>query len=96
MSFRFTEELFAALIALIFIVNAFENIAVIGYTTKFAPETFQLDCKCVNCSSNTSLFPLTKDDCSDLGGKLVKLSPSKGCCDIKQSTFITGWSRLQL
>ena len=80
MSFRFTEELFAALIALIFIVNAFENIAVIGYTTKFAPETFQLNCKCVNSSnSNTSIFPLTKDDSSDLGGKLVKLSRSSKC-----------------
>ena len=77
MSFRFTEELFAALIALIFIVNAFENIAVIGYATKFAPETFQLNCKCVNSNSNTSIFPLTKDDSSDLGGKLVNLSRSK-------------------
>ena len=69
-SLRFTEELFATLIAFIFIINAFENIAVVGLSTKFAPTTLQLDCKCVDYNE-TSSFPATKEDCVESGGKLA-------------------------
>merc|ERR1712020_34879 len=43
---RFTEELFAVLIAFIFIFNAFNNIAQIGTSAKFRPTLLGQGCKC--------------------------------------------------
>ena len=44
---RYTEELFATLIAFIFIFNAFKNVSEIGNQIKFAPTTLDLSCPCV-------------------------------------------------
>ena len=76
--FRFTEELFATLIAFIFIFNAFKNLASIGTHNKFAPTSLAVvGCQ---CSPNDSLSNeqddfnwnnLTKDDCIKLNGTMV-------------------------
>ena len=43
---RYTEEIFATLIAFIFIFNAFKNMSQIGHDNKFAPTTMSISCGC--------------------------------------------------
>ena len=76
--YRFTEELFATLIAFIFIFNAFKNLVHIGTENKFAPTSLMVvGCQCV--SNNTISDKIndvdwnnvTKNECSSLNGTLV-------------------------
>ena len=78
---RFTEELFATLIAFIFIFNAFKNLAHIGTDNKFAPETLAVvGCKCMpnetySEENDTSEWNnVTKVECISLNGTMVMTS----------------------
>ena len=62
---RYTEELFATLIAFIFIFNAFKNVSSIGSENKFAPTTLDISCKC-NLSSGEEAFNITKTECVEV------------------------------
>ena len=75
---RFTEELFATLIAFIFIFNAFKNIFKISEKNKFTPSSNDLSCECVGNNTerleyyNVSSFDnVTRDKCKEYGGYLV-------------------------
>lgn len=56
---RFTEELFATLIAFIFIFNAFKNISEIGQVHKFAPSGLGIGCQC-KINDNMEQLNVTK------------------------------------
>ena len=76
---RFTEELFATLIAFIFIFNAFKNLAHIGTDNKFSPATLAVvGCECIPNKTDTENSKLdfdwknvTKDECASFNGTLV-------------------------
>ena len=68
---RYTEELFATLIAFIFIFNAFKNVSSIGSENKFAPTTLDISCKC-NLSSGEEAYNITKTEC-------VEVNPFQNC-----------------
>ena len=76
---RFTEELFATLIAFIFIFNAFKNLAHIGTDNKFSPATLAVvGCECIPNNTDTETSKLdfdwkniTKDECATFNGTLV-------------------------
>ena len=79
---RFTEELFATLIAFIFIFNAFKNLVHIGSDNKFAPSTLAVvGCKCMpndTGSEENDAFEwnnVTKVECISLNGTMVMNSP---------------------
>ena len=67
---RYTEEIFATLIAFIFIFNAFKNMSQIGHDNKFAPTTMNISCGChINKSmelDGDDLYNLTKRQCIDV------------------------------
>ena len=86
LDFRFTEELFATLIAFIFIFNAFKNLVHIGTDNKFAPSTLTvIGCHCIQ--NDTIIAQDTngwiwnnitnKDECMGHGGTLVSCNESK-------------------
>ena len=86
MDFRFTEELFATLIAFIFIFNAFKNLVHIGTDNKFAPSTLTvIGCHCIQ--NDTIIAQDTngwiwnnitnKDECMGQGGTLVSCNQIK-------------------
>ena len=62
---RYTEEIFATLIAFIFIFNAFKNMSQIGHDNKFAPTTMNISCGChINKNmqfDGDDLFNLTEE-----------------------------------
>ncbi len=74
---RFTEELFATLIAFIFIFNSFKNLFGIVKSHKFAPATLDVDCMCepptVVSSEDSDLIwsNMTRSDCVAYNGTLV-------------------------
>ncbi len=69
--FRFTEELFATLIAFIFIFNAFKNVGEIGQDHKFAPVTnFGVGCQCEDPQTVVH-SNMTKAECLASNGTLV-------------------------
>ena len=76
---RFTEELFATLIAFIFIFNAFKNLAHIGTNNKFSPTTLAVvGCECIpnNTEAEDGQIDfdwknVTRDQCASLNGTLV-------------------------
>ena len=96
-AFRFTEELFATLIAFIFIFNAFRNLVHIGTDNKFAPSTLTvIGCHCIQndtvIDQDTNVWTwnniTNKDECVRHGGTLVS------CSQIKCSKYklqITHW-----
>ena len=76
--YRFTEELFATLIAFIFIFNAFKNLTHIGTNNKFSPASLAVvGCQCMpndTGSEENDSFEwnnVTKDECISLNGTLV-------------------------
>lgn len=76
---RFTEELFATLIAFIFIFNAFKNVADIGSKTKFVPTTDDLSCYCDGNDTErlefygyTTWTNVSRSECATVGGSLVR------------------------
>ena len=82
---RFTEELFATLIAFIFIFNACKNILKIGQDVQFAPSTFSVDCGC-QISGDTIWHNLTsKSECIGVlyNGTLVGKD-----CDYQSNVFL--------
>jgi len=79
---RYTEELFATLIAFIFIVNAFKNVSKIGSKNKFAPTTLDISCAC-NLSSGNVPYNITKTECLEKGGSLVGED-----CDFEPNIFL--------
>jgi sodium bicarbonate transporter 10 len=72
---RFTEELFATLIAFIFIFNSFKNLMDIGKSEKFSPITLDIDCACEPPDSGMkedfSWNNITKINCLAQNGTLV-------------------------
>jgi hypothetical protein len=72
---RFTEELFATLIAFIFIFNSFKNLMDIGKSEKFSPITLDIDCACEppdrGMKEDFSWNNITKINCLAQNGTLV-------------------------
>ena len=69
-TYRYTQELFAFLIAFIFITNALENMFDIVETHQFAPNSLQIECTCLVDNSTLS-WVVTKAQCAENGGFLV-------------------------
>ena len=67
---RYTQELFAFLIAFIFITNALENMFDIVETHQFAPNSLQIECTCL-VDNSTLNWVVTKAQCAENGGFLV-------------------------
>ena len=69
--FRFTEELFAVLIAFIFIFNAVQNLFKVAMEEQFVPKTSldEIGCSCKNL--NLHFENMTKEDCLNNNGTLV-------------------------
>lgn len=80
---RFTEELFATLIAFIFIFNACNNIANIGSNKKFAPSTSIgiIGCQCEGDFDKSS--NMTKSTCLSMNGTLIGQD-----CDYEANVFL--------
>ena len=78
---RFTEELFATLIAFIFIFNAFKNVFYIGKEYEFKPSTplGEIGCSCLEPDNLTDETPwldnYTKIECIENNGTLA----GQGC-----------------
>ena len=82
--YRFTEELFATLIAFIFIFNAVKNIAQIGQVQKFSPSTLGVVCECeVDNEDKVDYSNLTKEECLSMQGQLI--GPD---CDYDPNVFL--------
>ena len=82
---RFTEELFATLIAFIFITNAVKNVFYINNQYKFRPEGNDLNCACepfngsmINTSPN-----MTGAECAANGGQMIGEN-----CDYEPNVFL--------
>ena len=74
----FTEELFATLIAFIFIYNALNNVYSISNDYKFQPNSTDLSCTCLGGGDQLVLQDIdwsnvSRKDCVGLGGTLVIL-----------------------
>ena len=68
---RFTEELFAVLIAFIFIFNAVQNLFKVAMEEQFVPKTTLGEIGC-SCKYFASEFEnMTKEDCVNNNGTLV-------------------------
>ena len=80
---RFTEELFATLIAFIFIFNACKEILRIGQTSTFAPN-IGIECGCKLNSSQELEYNLTKNACLDQGGQAI----GDDCDDYQANVFL--------
>lgn len=80
---RFTEELFATLIAFIFIFNAFKNVGHIGQDRKFMPSfnLGEVPCSCEGVSEEYE--NLTRSDCLYYNGTLVGVD-----CDYDANVFL--------
>lgn len=69
---RFTEELFATLVAFIFIFNAFKSLIDIGMDYKFSPASLGISCQCLSSEqSPDSLKNVSKQDCLRMNATLV-------------------------
>ncbi len=81
---RFTEELFATLIAFIFIFNAFKNISEIRHVQKFAPSNIigEVGCQCLTDQDEVDQN-VTKETCQAFNGTLT--GPD---CDFEANVFL--------
>ena len=68
---RFTEELFAVLIAFIFIFNAVQNLFKVAMEEQFVPKSIlgEIGCSCENLT--TEIENMTREDCLNHNGTLV-------------------------
>ena len=69
-TYRYTQELFAFLIAFIFITNALENMVDIVDTHQFAPNSLQIECTCL-VDNSTLNWIVNKAQCAENDGLLV-------------------------
>ena len=68
---RFTEELFAVLIAFIFIFNAFRSIAQIGTDNIFMPNRLGQGCKLDKYDTDVFKFNVSMDQCQLQNGTTI-------------------------